>query len=1107
MSIAEADAQINVLAGLEDGVQVHTGPTSVEATWAKGGSHTTKARATAGSGGLVLGGASAESEAISSGSVRAFIGNSVQLAKDSLTIRANSTTSQDTWATGVGVGGIAFGLAKADSESNVVTRVDLGTDVSSNYTATENATRNWNGTITVAANGTDTNQAEAIAGTGGIVNGAAADATTKDTSTTTVTIGDRTRLQGNQVTINATHIDQFQGETNAINASVVGGSGSKTRHTANATTTISIGNNVHLTSNSNEKIAVHAESQFRQMGSGPSARGAAGGVFSGNSVESRTNLTSNTTVTTGNAVIMHSGVDPVSNRGGINIWASTTLGANDNVTLTTGGAITNASVLARLNANITNTVNIGTNNSFSTLGRIDIGTYTLSTVSSDAGVSTYGIAAVGQSDAYVDVISNQTVSVAAGSILEGFDNVSVTAGSADRGSRNTTITNNVRSVGYVRGLIAVPHSTAESYATSNATVNVASGAKVQSGQNVTVGAYSGTVITESYGKGHGYQLGFIPTSNSDSRRNSTISSVANINGDVTAGLYHTLNIVIDCPTGPCTTGSQTRIRQLQNADGSYGAPVLTLLDTGFNPHTYLDANFDSDTATTLKSGMSSAPVSAYRLGQLFASGGNITVHADQINLGGTLTANGGPTISLLNSTAAYVVIDGGAFIPDVPGGQVLFTGAAEVSGAGVREVNGSGPSIIISNTFNGDVGNVEYGPGLFIAGDVTNLGGGVIINNTTGSVGQTGNVSAQQLSFTVPQGVFAVSALGPNGRFDAAGAPFADWREYALPSTINPALGAPSARQGVVYAINARFPSSSEADLNEQLYSTNSSSDRTSYVYFGVCGVPDMGRCGYDLARSYFPRNPFDLPITGETIDNAAVYQLSSQSWYARVPRVTTSRNVNVSTNPGAPSTPLIFGSQVAIKATVINVNGRIEAGQKTDWSVRLGSSAESIIASARAAKASGSRTAGTIDLSAYTSTTRSADEKIGAKYDIASDTIVLDEIRASSGGGHILLDGKIINTRANTGQIHINGGLGDVDIDNQTSAQLNLQRVNTGSLDAGSAPVSVVKIVDRLKGGQTTTNVFTPGQGIKTYITSNGADPVLTGPGATAPVFSTASN
>ena len=1109
VSVALANADLEVAAGVGDDAVLSGGTLVILAeNTVAGGSDSAKADSIAGAGGFSIAANAAVATAESEGTVRAFIGERVMLPNADIRINANSTTSQNADATGVSVGYLALGATVTYATSDVDTKVDIGSGVVSSTMRS--------GDLVLAANGVDTNQASSTAGSGGIYSGAASIARTTDTSTAEVNVASGANLIGGLVSISAQHTDNYKAKVNSLSAAAVGASGADAKHNATTTAQVTIGNDALLSSSGADPMTIMAQSNFNQVGSGDSAKAAAGGAINGSAALSRADITATTKVVYGDRVTLRSGADPVHNPGGIITTAIAHATINDTVSLTAGGLIQGAGVNSTVNATFNNTIVTGASNDWQTWGEIQAGTYSLANVKTDSAVSTYGLAGVGVAIGETILTSNDVVTIGGGgTVLRGFGNVNLTPGRVGGGSFETTLIAQSNATGYVRALIAIPDATATARSYANATLTVASGASIESAQNVILGGYHGFLQGSASGVGHGYQLFFIPTTQRDSRSSTASNAKVDINGSVTAGIYHDLNIVIDCGGVTCGPNSTPTITQIS------GAPTIASYNPTFDAAAYVNANYDPDVATTLLAGIqSSGTVKAISLSQLFAAGGTVTINADTITGSGSLTSYGGPTIRLVNNSAAYLLLDGGAYIPNTPGAQIIYTGAAGAAQAGSLTIAthmGAGPNVNIDNAYDGaSVGTSGYGPALFVAGGITNIGGGVVINNETGSYGLTGNINAQQVNITIPEGAVAISSLGPNGRFTAGSSPFSEWRNVILYPGGNPANGMPDPLEGIIYGINLLHPSANRNALNSAVYSTASAGEpnNRSYVYFGACGVPDMGNCSRAFATSQIPLSyygspspSFFNPFSGDTV-LTNYYNLSSQSDYTMIPyRSTGTRTFSYASADltGSAASAQIFGGQVAIKATTININGRIEAGRPTDWSLNLAASLTNVggaIYNARAAKAA-SGVGRRIEITDSVTTTRPGDAKIKVFYDSGLDQIVVDDVSASSGGGFVLLDGKIVSTNT-YGHIHINGGLGDVEINNATNVGLVVNQVSTGSLDAGSAPVSTVKIVDRLKSAasNTLTLRYTPGSGIVKYVTANGADPILTGPGATPGQF-----
>ncbi|MET4255568.1 hypothetical protein ABIC09_000496 [Bradyrhizobium sp. S3.12.5] len=188
-----------------------------------------------------------------------------------------------------------------------------------------------------------------------------------------------------------------------------------------------------------------------------------------------------------------------------------------------------------------------------------------------------------------------------------------------------------------------------------------------------------------------------------------------------------------------------------------------------------------------------------------------------------------------------------------------------------------------------------------------------------------------------------------------------------------------------------------------------------------------------------------------------------------------------------------IIGKAIIISASVININGTLQSGSSSNYSVNIGANALSDINILKSgtglAQAQANAQHGVywdIPVSDLT-TSGTGDATIGAKYNVLTDQIILNSVVQGS-GGYIYLNGKIISTSTQDGQLQgklvINGGAGTVTVNNTTGLQLVTNTINTGV----TTP-SVIEIVDQLK-QQTKWYVFDPtaaaGQQVSTYVTNS---------------------
>ncbi len=290
--------------------------------------------------------------------------------------------------------------------------------------------------------------------------------------------------------------------------------------------------------------------------------------------------------------------------------------------------------------------------------------------------------------------SNQTVTLGPYTTLTAAQDVNLTAGDNQTpGVTNSTIidgSSNAQS--YVRGLIGIPIAHATTTLTTNATLKVAANDVIQSGENTNLAADTGTPVATATGIGHGYELYFIPVTNGSSSASAPTSSTVTMNGTVTAGIFHTLNITI--PDNQSAKDGFFSDDVSVNGSAPASVSTATLVsnpntvtftasfDPSFNPYNTIvaaaaDGEFpDTGEAAFDEDAVHDGSVGAMVLGTLFAAGGDVTVNAGTLEGStGTITAYGGPTITVTNNSPDYLVLDS-LNIPDEPGGNVVYTGAA-----------------------------------------------------------------------------------------------------------------------------------------------------------------------------------------------------------------------------------------------------------------------------------------------------------------------------------------------------------------------------------------------------------------------------------------------
>ncbi|MHB1559941.1 MAG: beta strand repeat-containing protein [Isosphaeraceae bacterium] len=721
-------------------------------------------------------------------------------------IQATNQSLQTAKATGVAVGGLlAIGADVSSASSDVATSAQLG--VGANVVVV--------GLLDIAATGTEQNNASTTAGSGGLIAGDATVGKSVDNSTVA---GD---LAASDVVIGATNNSVFTPQVDSVNAALAGASGALALNTDNtaATTTVNDGTTIAGIS----AVNVTAQNTFTENlpTSGNTVSAGAGGFANGTAALSKTTLTGNANVTIGGSVAINV-ENPVSagvSNDGIFLIASSVLHTNDQVSLSSGGAIegagTDSSLTATLNNNVATSSSSTSPDTFTTNQNIGIGTYSTVNAATTSEAHTWGVlGAVASSSAETTVTSNQNVTLGPDTNLMAAQTINLSAGhDPTPGAPPTSpMSGDANAQSYVRGLVAIPPASATSNVTSNTSLTVGAGDQIQSGENTNLMADNTTPSATAEGIGHGYQLGFIPTTDGSSNPTASASSSVTMDGSVAAGIFHQLNLTIPnsgsaggfygntlvangATNTLATAGSSSLI------SGPSFAAFTASYDPYFNPyHTIANAPAgafpDPGEVTALEDVVYNGQVGAIVLGPLFAAGGDVTVNAGSLQGSGSIAAYGGPTINITNNSPDYLVLSS-INVPFEPGGQVFLDGGAAApssisvnqSGASARPVVNiqetynspvpsssnnklPGPSVFATATMDSQ-GNVSLDPNGFMA----NEGGQFAVTVADGSFVQAGALNANQVNITTKNGVTALS--NPGGLSSNAGSPSTDWNQVA----------------------------------------------------------------------------------------------------------------------------------------------------------------------------------------------------------------------------------------------------------------------------------------------------------------------------------------
>ncbi|QCB45382.1 leukotoxin LktA family filamentous adhesin [Hydrogenophaga sp. PAMC20947] len=1167
VGVSESDAQITgkTLAKVGDGVvfgllmasngDVLPSSLAVKAQTLKpDGAESADASAFAAGGGALAGINGALAFATNNSDTEALVGNNVTLPYGDVAISALADSSQLAKASGISVSGVlGVGADYAQASSNRTTRAALGSGAHALL---------FIGDLTIQADGTDDNQAYSEAGAGGILAGAAAIAATSTKGSTTAEIVGANvagpTLWAGDVSLSAKHASQFFSQSDAVQGSLAGGSGASSTGAVDYTVAADIGKNASLNATD---IRIEALNATVESDLGDNAKGASGGAVAGAGMSSVNDITTHTRANIGDdASLVVSGNPLSSTHGDLVVVVGNTVVATDSASVNAGGAFAGLTAKSITRVNSVNSITVGERSVLSSVGNLDLGTYSTANIKNDSYAHGYGLAGGAGGNSTSDINVDQKVNINADAKLDSWGNLSLATGKADGGSKSNVLqakaTNQVYFDGAFNG--TDPHGEANIH--NNGTVTVADGVTLDSVRDIALAGVAGVTSAAASGSGHYTILG-IPVSNSSQSTSNDGQQSLSFNGTAVAGTRHEVSLDVDA------YGNITDQKNLVDAVDKIAdyKPVQNLIDqvnrlgvlkaSSSSTSEQADAQAQIDTLNALIQTLNgrglnaSTQISAIEVKDTMAAGGNIDITADQIEGSGSMTAWGGPTISLHNASADFLVVDQ-LFIPNELGGNIRLRGTGQAPvGLITTENNKDGAaSIDIRNTFDTSVpGQAPVtAPAIFLTNSIESAGGSLSIFNQSGDLGQFGAVSVSSLDVQVPNGAFIVNSPtagyfltgDPQATYGAAGAILDTSTKFLgnlwnasngstvfLPGGSNP-LGNRSSLTSDGGGGHGTVGSADEAITLVANYFAQHQSDYTSADSASneALGMFLAGSPGNYCGGSFFcfgydgPTNGtgymFMYPGNGYYAGSSDSYKEtygSDTSYYVNryaLPAIGVRKLVNtVTTLPEAATTStIVVGTNAIINAKYIDINGSIKAGLAHDFSATIsdviGTSSNGIPAGknfidcindavCRPSVSSFLTANGLYKYPTSGIAVASGATAVDVYYDPSIKQLVLQNI-SGGGAGSVSLRGQIINTNNSTSSgssIEVATGFAKVDIVNNTGAILQ-----TGDINTGNGNVGVIKITDTLKhdsqgNALTTWYVNRLGQGTSQYQSHTATD------------------
>ncbi|MDU4960065.1 MAG: filamentous hemagglutinin N-terminal domain-containing protein [Sporomusaceae bacterium] len=393
------------------------------------------AKAIAAGGGLI--GVNATVAIADSGAqVNSYIGdNGTATVSGKADIEAGAETKQKATASAAAVGYYAAGTSVAEAKSETSTTAAA----SGNLTADS---------VGIKATGTDDNFADATAGSGGVMSGAAAVVKTVANGSTQAALASGAKLNANTLAINASHTTRFNAAADSTSASVLGASGIRVDHTIDTTVNTNIGQGaiVSTQGDTSLKAASTAIKDWQGTGSGDKAdwniKAAGGGVASGAAVDIDINVNQQAGVKVGDNAKITAGQKGT--RGDFAADAETAVTVREKAKINTGGAIALADVDSRVNANGKANVEFAGGAAVtSDTGAIKAGTKNSADLDNRVAADAYGLAGAPAGTAHSLFNGENNVKVSAGAKLTADQDIFLAAGRDTTGKAGAAAANAV----------------------------------------------------------------------------------------------------------------------------------------------------------------------------------------------------------------------------------------------------------------------------------------------------------------------------------------------------------------------------------------------------------------------------------------------------------------------------------------------------------------------------------------------------------------------------------------------------------------------------------------------------------------------------------------
>ncbi|MCR9209502.1 MAG: dockerin type I domain-containing protein [bacterium] len=958
---------------------------------AAGGTEASEATAQGSAGGFLIG-VDATITSMTSGRLAdAHIANGTRMdVAGNFNLFAGSNAQQDARSLSVGSGLVAAGVTTSTVSNESKSRLRIGSDVELSA-----------GRMALRAEAEDIGHAHTVAGAVGGVSGAVAIPTRNIDTEATITIGDGSNLNVEDLLVRSVTDSHFDATLLAAAGGLLSGGGGSLTNNVDVNSQIEIGDVTIMAESATITATNQVEKSNDQLLGTVDAT--TGGLIAGVGSVSTTNLTLRGGVT----IAGDFSIDNV-DKNNVNIAARNEINAIEQTTLRSGGIAAGGNNTSTIRTLVDDAIVTFTEDaSLQTTGGVDVYAGGGGEIEIQSNSETFGGATVTAGVATIDITPRNRITLSTGSEIIAQRDVNLSAGTDTRFNQDEY---NIRSRvdSFAGSLIPIDLMDATATLTQDNRITIDSGAAVRSGGDLRMHAEAfgdNNVIAQVkavnwttgvagaidglLGAGGVEQFGGTADINT--------TGVVTVNGTAETGIVRTrileITDVLRSAPGLDDDGDPlpetTDLFTVVLADRSTGdvtfekrlLPVNSALDLALEQaETQLNLYSDNGTLRNFYQGEvnrlrdelaeqnlvetltdSSGNTRLQRIVRnaltleidpVFAKAGRIDVRSGSFGQNGTLIAPGDARVEIINQTPTNLVLEGIEVTQD--SGGVFFNGQQVGGGEG----GDTEKEIIVDNRFIVETGSVHTWPNITVAasepgraGGITNLGGDILLR-------------------TLPTGAGSIIINAPvNGR-------------------------------------------------TQQIIAGNSGTV--------VINLPELG--------SIYENNVEHAQLT-DFLKNDPVH--GNGTFNGIVPVETTRNNSRYSAYLNqTPDTPSLIGSSIFVSAQYINVNGLIQSG-KAEYKLTItDATADEITALRQDNALSGLVTLTTVDSS-----------DLLARYDVDRDRIVVEEQSVS--GGFVDLTGHITNTR--NGEIRVLSDYAKIHIDNQTDIDIEVKRLDVSRRGEGT--------------------------------------------------------